>query len=172
MPAPKLSPEAWSEIRICGESGMSDEELSETYMVSKEAIRQRRKREKWITPKALKEMAMIQEAKDKARVMNNDSVTSVTGPTAVVAIAAKLSKMKEETLLLVAEKCQELITQGFEKLTAPKGWKEMAVANTIFNNAVGVNKGGGMVIQVGGAAWQGSPQGERPKIIQIEAQEV
>lgn len=176
MPAAKLSKEIWLEIKTASECGMDDDELSQTYNIPKNAIQQRKHREKWLTPRKLKELAMVQEAKDAARVMNNktEGVSSVSAdtPTALVNVAAKLTAIKETTFLALAEKTSELMLEGLKTLLAPKGWKEMSIASTVFSNAVGANKGGGMVIQVGGAAWQGSPQGEKPRIIQIEAQEV
>lgn len=174
MPSAILSAEEWAEVKAASEAGMDDDELAQTYGVLKNAIQQRKYREKWLTPRKMKEMAMVQEAKDKARSMTNSvAVRDVSEEKSAMAVmSAKIAKLKEETPLMIAERASELIMEGLKTLLAPKGWKEMAIAQKVFNDATGLNKGGGMVIQVGGAAWGGSPQtSERPQIVTIKAEE-
>ncbi len=176
MPSPLLTPEDWHELRQSSQGGMSDEDLAAVYSISKNTIRQKRWQDKqngdpWLTPKEIRLAAEIEELKKKNKTVGNHLTNLTEAPSAMANIAAKLAKLKEETPLAIAEKTSALILEGLQNLIAPKGWKEMSIASKIFSDSVGLNKGGGMVIQVGGAAWQGSAQGEKPRIVTIQAEE-
>ena len=102
----------WREVQSASEAGCSDEELAETYGISRPAIRQRKKRENWLTPRKLHEMAAVEEATSKARLsarLFEPGVTAVTGPSGLGVASAKLAKLREETPLLIAEKVADLI---------------------------------------------------------------
>lgn len=176
MGAAKLTPAEWHEVRLASEAGMDDDELAQTFNVTKNAIQQRKHREKWLTPRKLKEMAMVQEAKDKAKGLTNSvAVRAVSEEgTALATLSSKLAKMKEEAPVYIAEKVLDLIKTSLEGnlIPAPKSAKDLSTLTGVFGNMVGINKGGGMVIQVGGAAWGASQAPEKPKIVVLEAQEV
>lgn len=164
MPAAKLSPAVWAEIQQASEAGMEDSELSSAFGVSRMAIRQRKSREGWLTPRKIQEQAMIEKAKAQAKVMDNSSaVTSVTG---TGLSAARLAELKEQTPLLIATKTAELIAQAFERglVQAPKSLGELAIASKVFRTNAGLDQQAGTVVQIG-MQWGGSSPQQAPTLI-------
>ena len=78
MPSPKLSPEAWKQVQIASEAGCTDEELTRVYGITRNAIKQRRWREKWNTPAVLAREAEMKRNASKLSHITAASVTSVT----------------------------------------------------------------------------------------------
>lgn len=80
MPAMLLSKEDWKEVRRASEAGVDDPQLSKDYGVSQGAIRVRKMREKWLTPRKLAEQVAIAKVKQEMRNHTNAVVTAVTKP--------------------------------------------------------------------------------------------
>lgn len=177
MAAPLLTPEDWHELRQAAQGGMSDSDLALTYNISKNTIKQKRWADKkrgdtWLTPKEVRIASEIEEVKRKNRTTEN-GLTNLTGETSALAtLSSKLAKMKEEAPVYIAEKVLDLIKKGLDGnlIPAPKSAKDLSTLAGVFGNMVGINKGGGMVIQVGGAAWNSSQAHEKPVIV-VQAQE-
>lgn len=143
---------------------MEDAELSTAYGIAGNAIKQRRFREGWKTPRKLQELAMVEKAKAQAKILpNTASVMSVTGGEVT---AARLAELKEQTPLLIATKVAELIAKSFEQglVQAPKNLGELAIASKVFRTNAGLDVVAGTTVQIGMQWGHSSPQ-QAPTLI-------
>lgn len=103
MPAADLTPEQWREVRTANEAGVETEVLAQQFGVSSNAIRQRRYREKWLTPRKVQEEAMVQKARAQARLLPNAGVAPVTPELSALSVtASQLAQKGQEGSLIAA----------------------------------------------------------------------
>ena len=139
MPAAKLSPSAWNEVKQASEAGVSDAKLVETYPITAAAIRKRRSREQWQTPANAEQAVQLAKVKGQHKVTNNATVTSVTSAPQTVA----------QTLVANAEtgsvKASELILALLSKadparLAALQDVRDVATAGVTLRTLAGLDK--------------------------------
>lgn len=130
----------WQEIRKASEQGVSDVALEEQYGVPRNAIKQRRFREDWITPAKLAEAAEIASIKAK----RSNRVTDVTGkqksPSALAVTAENLGEKAAAYSLKVFEAASKLAQKGLKELPIPDDWKSFNVADQVVRRAAGLDK--------------------------------
>lgn len=130
----------WKEVRSASESGLEDEGLAKHYCITRDAIRQRRKREGWATPAAIEREKLIEEARRKGKGLSNSSVTGVTDTKAAALVALTLQERAEAYGLHVFGRVSQLATDGLDLLQAPDSWKTFAIADQIARRAAGMDK--------------------------------
>lgn len=155
MPAAKLTPEQWAQVRAADEAGVEVEILEQRFGVSANTIRQRRYREKWITPRKIEEERMVQEATRKARAMSNGSVTRVdVTPTALSLTAETLTAKAQEGSLHAAAMFLSAImdTQAAGGIPAARNGKELLTLMKGLRLPAGLDRAEGLTLNIG-ALW-------------------
>lgn len=140
MAAPSLTPDQWTELRRASEAGMSDEDLASAYGVSRGAIRLRRMREQWITPKVLAKEVARQELENRFKripsngVTNSGGVTSETPagetPRALTLTAQTMVQRAQEGTLAAVEMFADAIMRAHQRggIATPTDGKELMMA--------------------------------------------
>ncbi len=134
----------WAEIRSASEQGVSDPDLQAKFGVSKNAIQQRRFREKWITPATIAQEALVQQARNKARGMGNQSIVRGVSetPTAIAVVASTVAEKGEAHALRVLDFASRMTAEAIagEKVPTPSNWKELDTADRMARRAAGLDK--------------------------------
>lgn len=161
MPAAQLTEEQWRQIRTASEQGILDKDLSDIYGVSRESIRQRRKRENWLTPSKVALQTELVQAEQAIRARHavnagkasdalasrpaaqaSDSghaITVVTGaPSAARTIAEKLLAIAENNSLRVATLADSALAES----PAPeiRSWQDVSTAYKLIRTAAGLDR--------------------------------
>lgn len=189
---PATLPVDWSEVRRASELGVSDIEIMAKFGIPDgTAIRQRRWREKWVTPAKIQEQKEIAEATRRIkaqagtrRIENQGAVTTVTLPlvtqeaepktpvTALSVTAETLTERAQAYSLTVFDAASKAVQTALPKLPTPDSWKTAAIADAMARRAAGLDRVENTsvtLVQLGG--WQASLQdvaGESGRIIDQE----
>lgn len=163
MPAPKLTPEQWNEVRMASEAGVDDFTLSEDFGVERASIRQRRNREKWLTPKRLHEQAVIENAKRQLKTSNNGTVTNVTRTPLALQVTAEnmVERAKEGTLIAM-----NMFWDGIRRSNDRGGIQAPATAKDLLTSMKGLRLGAGLdkeSVTVNIASFWGAGQGNQER---------
>jgi len=190
--------EHWEAIKVAAMAGMTDGELSAAFGVKTDAIRQRRRREGWVTPASIERRAaaMVRFAQDgegSTMVETGDGTlsrpmsrqpSSPTAPSqgtiATEAAATVLARLRTEHALLVTRYVGGKMQRAAEKDLLPEigSWKEASIANgmvvAIESNDIRTvaNAGGGMARTINIFAPLQSRAIEAPPCREIEAETV
>lgn len=161
MPAAKLTPEQWGEIRAANEAGVDTEILAERFNVRSNAIRQRRFREKWVTPRLIEEQRMVEQAKARARAMGQSTVTRVSNaPSALEITAETLTAKAQEGSLHAAAMFLAAIMETQEQggIAPARNGKELATLMKGLRLPAGLDRSEGTTINIGALWGTGSQQ--------------
>lgn len=151
MPAAKLTPEQWAEVRRADEQGVDIAVLCQQWGLKPNAIRQRRHREGWVNPRKVHEEAMVQETRRKARAMSNASVMRVCPPVSALSVTAEnLNSKAHEGSLIAASMFLDSIAQAFNGngILPPQNGRELYTAMKGLRHAAGMDKEG-LAINIG-----------------------
>lgn len=169
MPAARLTKEGWFEIQRASEAGVDDDQLSQDYGVSKGAIRIRRMREGWLTPRKMAEEVAIQKAKAEVRNLSNKAaVTGVTTTPAEESIARKMLRDGETAgihAMSVLLKKLAFAAENPETISDLETVGDISVAVKAARGIAGLDKQGqGQVVLNFGAFWNAEKTGpdDRP----------
>jgi hypothetical protein len=163
MPAADLSPEQWRELKTANEAGVETEELAERFGVTTNAIRQRRYREKWVTPRKVQEEAMVQRARAQARNLPNSGVMPVMpGMSALSITAETLTDKAQEGSLIAASMFLDAIRESLSNggIKAPSTAKDLLTSMKGLRLAGGLDKEAGLTVNIGGFWGAGRPERE------------
>jgi hypothetical protein len=163
MPAADLSPEQWREIRTANEAGVETEELAERFGVTTNAIRQRRYREKWVTPRKVQEEAMVQRARAQARNLPNSGVMPVMpGMSALSITAETLTDKAQEGSLIAASMFLDAIRESLSNggIKAPSTAKDLLTSMKGLRLVGGLDKEANLTVNIGGFWGSGRPERE------------
>lgn len=158
---PKTLNPDWQAIRLAAVRGVSDQSLAEAFGVSREAIRQRRSREKW--PGREKRRGQSQSTERKVSLAES-------GERADELATVSLSEIGERNALLVARETARLIEKAFKQgMPVPDQWSELVSANKLVESATGRSREGVSVALTWGAFWQtpGAEPQERPIVLDV-----
>lgn len=151
MPVATLTDDQWREIRIASEAGVEDKELAEAWGVEKNAIHQRRWREKWLTPRAVAMQRAEQEARAKAangaKAIRAVSEGGKIGQNALEIVAEKVRNYAESGTLRIAKLAHESL-QSVESLQI-RTWNDASTAYGTLRKAAGMDKESQIQINVG-----------------------
>lgn len=155
MPAMKLSPDQWAEVKKASEAGVDDAQLSQDFGISKGAIRIRRMRENWSTGKSRAEAVAVARVKSQFKGMPATGlVTGVTKPNAEESIAAKMAAQAEEiglhAMAIIARK-MKLAAENPETIDDFESIGDVATGAKTARSIAGLDKteGGGIHINLG-----------------------
>lgn len=153
MGAAKITPDEWAEIRRANEQGVSTEALAATWKhrgITTNAIRQRRHREGWLTPRKVQEEAMVQETRRKARVMPSSGLTPVTVDLSALSVtAANLNDKAHAGTLIAASLFLDAIGAAARQgILPPQNVRELYTSMKGLRHAAGMDKEG-LAINIG-----------------------
>lgn len=158
----------WDEIRKASEQGVDDMRLCEAFEgLTRESIRVRRHREKWLTPAKIEQEAIIQAARDRAGKIGNQSVIGVTSVTG----GSVTGKMQPSALSVTAETLQDRASAyslrmfdyasgqvekavKAELVPTPDDWKSLDTADRMVRRAAGLDKADSQSVTVNLGGWQ------------------
>lgn len=150
MPATKLTPEQWAEVRRADEQGVSMDVLCQTWGLQGNAIRQRRKRENWLTPRRVREEALVQETRRKARHLPTGPVTSVTADLSALSVTAGNlnEKAHEGSLISASLFLNSIVAAAGIGILPPQNGRELYTVMKGLRHAAGMDKEG-LAINIG-----------------------
>ncbi len=150
----------WSEVRKCSEAGMPDDEIATAFDIENNAIRQRRFREKWITPAAIEQAAIIAQAKAKARGIGNQSVTAVTKGDALANLGESLLRNGERGTLLLSQialaSLERAMGEDGPKIDPLASIGDVMTAGKAVRLAAGMDRQDATQVNVSIGGWQAS----------------
>jgi hypothetical protein len=159
----------WTEIRRCSEQGMGDVEISERFNVTRSTIRQRRHREKWITPAVVEREKIVAESSRKMKFINNETVTNGTGMSGLQVVASSLVQRSQDYSLRVFDATSQAVLSAIKAgLPIPENWKTLAIADQMARRAAGLDRPDQAQVSVNLAMFTGEGEGwtvsEEPSI--------
>lgn len=159
MPAAKLTPEQWAEVRRADEQGVDKDTLCRTWGITYNALRQRRHRENWLTPSRVRAEAVAQEAKRKARYLppatgsrseTGPHVTTVTADLSALSVTAQNlnDKAHEGSLISASLFLNAIVAAANQGILPPQNGRELYTAMKGLRHAAGMDKEG-LAINIG-----------------------
>jgi len=135
----QTKPETWREIQRASEQGVSDEELSRTFGVTRGSIRQHRHREGWVSFTKLSEKV---ESMRLARDATLGGGGEVERPKTIELMAAGLLERGNAHSLRVFDHVSEKVAKAIKTdvLPIPDSWKTFQIADSIARRAAGLDK--------------------------------
>lgn len=146
FPMPAVSPlskEGWEQLKKASEMGVKDEVLANEYGVTRDAIRLRRSREKWLTMERVEQHL----AERRERMIDTERYKG-----ALEVVAETLQERAEAYSLNTFNKVSALAKKGLELLPTPDTWKTFQIADTIARRAAGLDRPQTQInVAIGGA---------------------
>lgn len=144
MPTAKLTKEQWTEIRRASEAGITDDNLSETYSVTKAAIRKRRERENWLSIHRVKEIQnQLAKSKEQYEAENGVSHPVITTPRAVELVAETLGDSYDKMAARVVPALADNVIKALESTPhrfIPQNLKELGMAANVVSKLSGKDR--------------------------------
>jgi len=131
-------PETWSEIRRASEQGVTDKELERTFGVTRNAIRQHRHREGWVSLMRLEDKIQSMRLATTGAKTEGDGMES-GGMVALVA-GSLLERGQKYSLRMfdfASKQAEKAMIDDFE---AADTWKKLQIADTLARRAAGLDK--------------------------------
>lgn len=132
MPATLLTPALWAEVRTASEAGVPDKELAERFEITNDAIRQRRRRERWNTPESLAAQAAVEKARRQSSIVATGTLSRFNGSsdkTAEAAISHNLldvvERLKQRLAPALAESAISVMDTAPERME-PRNLKDLS----------------------------------------------
>ena len=148
MGAGNMNAESWRQARLAAEHGVDDATLMQRYPIpSRNALRQRRFREKWMTPKAIaKEVAIRRIKHSKMDVAPRNA----SHPDAADVITQKLLDILSNNNLRTAEMADDALRVAAKAPPEIKTWNDIMTAQKLIRLAAGADSGneGGNAVQI------------------------
>lgn len=175
MPSAQLDSDCWNEIKSAYEQGVDDPALSADFGVSREAIRQRRLRDKragrpWLN------QAMIKAEQQKAQIDRNARITnsktlSVTSVTAEQSVASRLQEIAERNSLRVAKMADKALREVADSPPEVESWADAGQAYKLLRLAAGLDKEGSQVSLNFGAMFKPQAGSADSVVVVVESSE-
>ena len=106
----------WNEIRDASEAGIDDDELVEIYpMLTKGAIKMRRSREKWLTPRRVAADVAAEKARRSALLSPEPQKVEIATKSASEMVASKIVEILDRNNLRVAEMADKAIRDSMDR---------------------------------------------------------
>lgn len=143
MPATKLLPHQWIEVRKAYEQGVSYKKLESLYGISQQTLRKRCSHERWTSPAKLAQLSHEERNKEKMKHVSSDSMECISRAVdSETAVLLSLADLEKRHVLPTANWLQSLIQSSREQnlVQAPSNAKELATLTKLLRTELGLDK--------------------------------
>ena len=145
-----ISPEVWEAVKIASIRGVPDVQLSEQYGVTREAIRQRRCRDK-VWAAAVSPVSMLHNEDRKAeasRLVTECPETAEIAQKVASTVSENISRLGEQNRLLALQIAGKGLKQANAAPPDVQSWQDVKALMDIVSKASGMESGNAVQVNV------------------------
>ena len=146
----QISPEVWEAVKIASIRGVPDVQLSEQFGVTREAIRQRRFRDKaWAAAVSPVSMLHNEERKAEAsRIVTGGPETAEIAQKVASTVSENIARLGEQNRLLALQIAGKGLKQANDAPPEVQSWQDVKALMDIVSKAAGLEAGNAVQVNI------------------------